>query len=66
MSATVTVFEVIYDAPAPGPAGDGTHIYRTRSQRDAAAFAARSTAWGRPTTASEAKVSAKLAARWGL
>ena len=66
MSATVTVFEVIYDAPAPGSAGDGTHIFRSKSRRDAETFARGKTAWGRPTAVSEAKVSSALARRWGL
>ena len=31
VSATVTVFEVIYDAAAAGPAGDGTHRVQVRT-----------------------------------
>lgn len=67
MSArTVTVYEAIYDGSGAGAAGDGTHIYRTRSRRDAGTFARRNTAWGKPTSVSEAKVSPALARRWGL
>lgn len=67
MSArTVTVFEVIYDGPGAGAAGDGVHIYRSRKRSDAETFARRNTAWGRPTSVSEAKVPPALARRWGL
>jgi len=62
----VTVFEVIYDGPGAGAAGDGTHIYRSRKRAHAEEFARGKTAWGRPTEVHEAKVSSALARRWGL
>lgn len=66
MSSTKTIYEVIYDGAGSGPAGDGTHIARFRTKRDADSFAAQHTAWGRPTTATAAVVSVALARRWGL
>ena len=65
-SKTVKIWEVIYDGTGSGPAGDGTFIYRTKSQKEAEAFAKRNTAWGRPTEARVADVPVAIARRWGF
>lgn len=62
----VKVWEVIYDGKGSGPAGDGTYIYRTKSEKDAKAFAKQNTAWGRPTEAKMSEVPSNIAQRWGL
>lgn len=62
----VRVYEVIYDGEGPGPAGDGTFIFRTRNKKVAEDFAREHTAWGRPTEATSAEVPAQLASRWGV
>ncbi len=65
-TATVKVWEVLADTDGEGPAGDGTVVSRFRSERDANAFAARSTCWGRAATASMVEVPRRIAARWGV
>lgn len=64
MKKLVTVYEVIADGKGEGPAGDGTHIHRFKLTRDAEAFAARNTYYGRPAHVQTAVVSKQLAARW--
>lgn len=66
MTTTVRVYEVLHDVDRPGPACDGTVIYRTRSKVEAERFAARNTCYGKPAAASAADVSRPLARRWGL
>lgn len=63
---TVKVWEVVYDGKGSGPAGDGTYIYRTKSEKEAKAFAKQNTAWGKPTEARMTEAPANVAARWGL
>jgi hypothetical protein len=65
-SKTVKIWEVIYDGAGSGPAGDGTFIYRTKSQKEAEAFAKRNTAWGRPTEATMTEAPVAIARRWGF
>ena len=63
----VTVYEVLFEAGSPGPAGDGTHVYRSRSRAEAERFAVGRELWGRPATVQVAEgVPVRLAARWGL
>lgn len=63
----VKVWEVLADGPGEGPAGDGTHVYRFRSEREATEFAKGKTLYGRDTvTADMVEVSRKLAQRWGM
>jgi hypothetical protein len=65
-AGTVKVWEVIYDGPGPGAAGDGTSVFRTKSPKEAEAFAKKNTAWGHPTKAQLAEVPASVARRWGF
>ncbi len=65
-SATVRIYEVLYDVDRPGPAADGTVIYRSKSKREAEAFAASHTCYGKPATAEPADVPRRLAERWGV
>lgn len=60
------VWETIYDGPGYGPSGDGTYIHRTKSEKDAKAFAKKNTAWGKPTEATMTEAPANVAARWGM
>lgn len=64
-TATVRIYEVLHDTSRPGPAADGTVIYRSRNKREAETFAARSTCYGGPAKAVAADVSRALATRWG-
>lgn len=63
---TVKVYEVLYDVGHAGPAADGTEIYRTRNPKDAKAWAATHTCYGRDCTVQEADAPLNLARRWGL
>ena len=63
---TIMVWEVLADGPGSGPAGDGTHVRRFRSEREAHTFAAQSTCYGRPTEARLAEVPRRIAERWGM
>lgn len=69
---TIRVFEVIYhvedDHPAShgGAAGDGSFIYRTKSERDANLFASGRTYYGKPAVAAPVDVPKRLARRWGV
>lgn len=63
----VKVYEVLYDTGrGGGAAGDGSAIYRSKSQREAAAFAAGKTYCGNPTSVACAEVPRRLAERWGV
>lgn len=62
----VRVWEVLADTEREGPAGDGTEVFRFRSQREADAFAAKNTCWGRACTVSDVEVPRATAARWGM
>ncbi len=65
-TGTVKVYEVLYDGAGSGPAGDGTYIFRSKSKREADAFAKGNTTYGRPAKATLAEVPKRLAERWGL
>ena len=76
--AGVKVYEILYDvhpngedcpfSQGCGAAGDCTVIHRTRSSRDAQAFAKANTVYGRPITlpVEASIVPRRLASRWGL
>jgi hypothetical protein len=66
--STKIVYEVLYGADAPGPAGDGSHIARFGSRAAAEAFAAtRRGAWGQPRPSIDrVEVPRALALRWGV
>lgn len=69
MAKTYTVHEVLFDAYAPGPAGDGTHTRRFsgRNLTDAQAFAEQNTCYGKPAAVwTRTDVPARLAQRWGV
>jgi len=73
MAREVIVFEVLYsvgdDHPQAhgGAAGDGSFIFRSRSRREAEAFAREHAhPYGGPCEAREARVPARLADRWGV
>jgi hypothetical protein len=63
--ATVTIFEVLADIAGPGPACDGTQVYRFRTRPAAESFARGRTCYGRPAEALAATVPTRLARRWG-
>ena len=65
-TATVRIYEVLYDVNHPGPAADGTVIYRSKSKREAETFASTRTCYGKPAEALAANVSRRLAERWGV
>jgi hypothetical protein len=65
-SATVRVYEVLYDTESEGPAGDGTVIARFRKEREAETFARGETCYGRPAKASPVDAPRRLAQRWGM
>lgn len=58
------VFEVLYDADAPGPAGDGTHVARFLERRHAEEFAGQNTHYGQPTNVSQVDASSGACERW--
>ena len=62
----VRVWEVLADIDGEGPAGDGTAVRRFRTQRDADAFAATATCYGKPATVDYHDAPRKLAQRWGM
>ena len=62
----VRVWEVLADIDGEGPAADGTAVRRFRTQRDADAFAATATCYGRPATVSADDVPRRIAQRWGM
>ena len=62
----VRVWEVVADTDRPGPAGDGTVVFRFKSESEAKAFAARSTCYGHPAEAIATDAPARIAARWGF
>lgn len=63
---TVKVFEIVHDTDGDGPMGDGVQIYRTRNEREAQAFAARNTCYGRPATVQSVDAPMRLVKRWGV
>ncbi len=66
---TVRVYEVLFQGPEDGPAGpagDGTFVRRFDSKRDAEAFAAGETIWGRPAKVDVTDAPARVANRWGF
>lgn len=63
---TVTVYEVLADIDGEGPACDGTKVFRFRSKRDADAFAAKATCYGRPASVDAFDAPRRLAQRWGM
>ena len=64
---TVTVYSVLYyDERNPGPAGDGTHIMRFRSQQRAAEFAQGREVYGKLATVERDEVPERLAQRWSI
>ena len=66
---TIRVYEVLYDtglAGDGGPAADGHAVYRTRSKRDAEAWARRRECYGRPSSVATFDAPPRLARRWGL
>ena len=65
MATEKTIYEVLHDIDASGPAADGTRVTRFRVKSDAERFAKSATYYGRPAAAVAAKVSVALARRWG-
>lgn len=62
----VTVYTVVADTAAAGPAADGTQVFRFRTEAEAIRFAATSTTYGRPAKVTTDSVSRDLARRWGM
>lgn len=58
------VFEVLYDAEAAGPAGDGTHVARFHSRPLAEEFAGQNTHYGQSTSVSEVDAPRHICERW--
>jgi hypothetical protein len=67
-SATVKVYEVLFDGAGDGPACDGTFTQRFRSQADANAFATGRTCYGNPcrVPVPASDIPRRIAARWGM
>lgn len=66
-AGNVNVWEVLYDGPGAGPAGDGTYVERFRTAASANAFARGRTAYRRGSAiVTKVSVPRRLAARWGL
>jgi len=63
---TVTVYTVLYDGEGQGPAGDGTHTYRSGDKRQAMSWASSHTCYGKPAQVDVSQAPRRLAERWGL
>ena len=63
---TKTVYEVLIDTDAAGPAGDGTQIRRFFSKSSADRCARESTCYGRPATVGTFDAPKRLYDRWSI
>jgi hypothetical protein len=65
---TVRVFTVVAQTGAVGggPAGDGSRVFRFRSERQARTFAVGKALYGQPATVDQDDVPVSLARRWGV
>lgn len=64
---TIRVYTVVAQCGAVGggPAGDGSRVFRFRSERQANEFAEGKTLYGQPATVDQDDVPVSLARRWG-
>jgi len=64
----VAVYEVVYicQKDGSGPAGDGSHVFRSRSKKEAEDFARCRFYHSEPAEAVRVEVPSHIASRWGL
>lgn len=65
---TVRIYTVVAQVGAigGGPAGDGSRVFRFRSEREARSFAVGKALYGQPATVDSDDVPVHLARRWGV
>lgn len=65
---TIRIYTVVAQVGAVGggPAGDGSRVFRFRSEREAKSFAVGKALYGQPTTVDVDEVPVSLARRWGV